>query len=407
MDPAPFRLTHARLADIRDALRDRILDGLRRSDTEIKALPAHLRRPPKTISGESLVLDAGGTHLRAARVRLGPSGATMSAGPVADAVFMSGTREIEARTASEFFARQAELISEIAPATPLPLGYCFSYPARITPEGDAVLLSWTKGIRISGVVGNPVGRALQTVLAGRGTPVSAVRVLNDTVAALLACARLAPAEGMRAIGLIAGTGTNMAGFFPIHDLGKLAPGERRGWGEDEEMAVNLESGNFSPPCLTPADEELDQVWSDNPGAQRFEKAVSGAYLPRLLGIAAGRRSCMMEGFDPEDPDAHAGRMADLRTRPGPVGEAAEALLDRSADLIAAALAGLVRARSPSGSRTVILAEGSLFWKTPGYAQRVMRVLGNLVSGDDAVVFLPPCAPVEATFLGSACAALSG
>ena len=43
------------------------------------------------------------------------------------------------------------------------------------------------------------------------------------------------------------------------------------------MAINLESGNFSPPHLTTADDALDRA-SDNPGAQRFEKAVPGAWL---------------------------------------------------------------------------------------------------------------------------------
>jgi hexokinase len=406
MDLAPFRLTRARLADVRDTLAERIREGLGRWDTEIKALPAYVRRPSRALSGDALVLDAGGTNLRAARVRLGPLGAEMRSGPACDAVFMPGTREVEARTASEFFARQAELIARVSSGDPLPLGYCFSYPARITRDGDAVLLAWTKGIRISGLVGNPVGRGLQRALAARGIPVRGVRVLNDTVAALQACARLASADGLRAIGLIAGTGTNMAGFFPLRDLRKLSPDERSGRDGDEEMAVNLESGNFSPPHLTPADEELDQVRSDNPGEQRFEKAVSGAYLPRLLGITAGRRACRDAGFDPEDPEAHAGMVAGLRAHAGPAGEAAGALLDRSADLAAAALAGLILAQGPANRGTAILAEGSLFWKTPGYARRVMDTLKTLVPDRQAVALLPRCAPVEATFIGSACAALS-
>ncbi|NJO68486.1 MAG: hexokinase, partial [Bacteroidetes bacterium] len=82
------------------------------------------------------------------------------------------------------------------------------------------------------------------------------------------------------IGLIVGTGTNMATFFPSEYIPKLKGME--GW--SGETPVNFESGNFNPPHLTACDEEVDDK-SDNKGAQRFEKAISGMYLGRVFRAA--------------------------------------------------------------------------------------------------------------------------
>lgn len=353
------------------------------------------------------MLDAGGTNLRAARIRLDSSGARVAGGPVMDVILMRDARSPGAVDPIRFFQRQAELISQVCDGNAFPLGYCFSYPAKIIPGGDAMLLEWTKGIRIQGMEERAVGRALREALASMGLTVTTLSVLNDTVATLLAGVWMAPEDCTGIVGLIVGTGTNMASFYPVRDLGKLSPGEREDWKEGEEMAVNLESGNFHPPFLTEIDRIFDAAHTDHPGAQRFEKAVSGAYLPRLLGLWAGIRECRVLGFDPEAPGAHAGEMVRLREIPGRVGEAAGALLDRSADLVAAALAGVLRSLGPGSRRSAVLAEGSLFWKTPGYRERVERTLECLLPSVETFMILPPARELDANFLGGASAALGG
>jgi hexokinase len=398
-------LTAAQSAGIRDALCARILEGLARPDGEIRALPAYLRRPSRDLAGEVVVLDAGGTNLRAARIRLDSNGARVVGGPVTDSALMRDARSPGVVDPIRFFQRQAELVSQVCDRKTFPLGYCFSYPAKIIPGGDAALLGWTKGIRIEGMEERTVGRGLREALACAGLSVTSMSVLNDTVASLLAGAWMAPEDRTAIVGLIVGTGTNMASFYPVRNLGKLGPGDREDWTEGEEMAVNLESGNFHPPCLAEIDREFDAEHTDHPGAQRFEKAVGGAYLPRLLGLWAGVRECRVLGFDPEAPGAHAGEVARLREAPGRVGEAAGALLDRSADMVAAALAGVLRSLGPASRRSAILAEGSLFWKTPGYRERVERTLERLLPSAEEFLILPPPREPDANFLGGACAAL--
>ena len=56
---------------------------------------------------------------------------------------------------------------------------------------------------------------------------------------------------------------------------------------------------------------------------------------------------------------------------------ARSLLDRSADLLAACLAGLIDVLRPAG-RTAIVAEGAVVNRTPGYAERIRRTLARLL-----------------------------
>ena len=54
------------------------------------------------------------------------------------------------------------------------------------------MIEWTKGIRIAGTVGRPVGRLLAEELVRRGRRVRTIPVLNDTVASLLTAAAISP-----------------------------------------------------------------------------------------------------------------------------------------------------------------------------------------------------------------------
>jgi len=82
------------------------------------------------------------------------------------------------------------------------------------------------------------------------------------------------------------------------------------------------------------------------------------------------------------------------------------LLNRSADLVAAALAGCIQAYEPDRQQVGILAEGTLFWHTPGYYDRVQQTLAALVASHTTTHILRCPSHVSANFLGATCAALS-
>jgi hexokinase len=179
--------------------------------------------------------------------------------------------------------------------------------------------------------------------------------------------------------------------------------------------VNLESGNFHPPHLTKWDDQLD-AQTDNQGRQRFEKAVSGAYLGHLLALA-----CPGGDFDPAQGAQALVQLCSEASAAPELKRQAQAILDRSSDLVAASLAGLVAAAgdvrkladapSPKDAecrRVRIVAEGGLFWGAPGYADRVREALARLTKAQGMQSFLPEILAVpDANLRGTALAALSG
>ncbi len=376
-----FRLSMEQLREVRDALQARICEGLAVAEREIACLPAYLPPPSSEVKGEALVVDLGGTNIRAARVAIdGPGRMRILAGPAKASLRKGGDMDAEA-----FLRKQAELVASLDLGEDThPLGYVFSFPARVEPDADAVLLRWTKGLDIPGVVGTKVGSRLAETLRDHGVHCSRTVVLNDTVACLVGGAFCHQGDPSRVVGLIAGTGTNMAGFVDAARSPRLeAEGLRGRW------AVNFESGNFHPPHLDALDDALDAE-SVNPGSQRFEKAVSGFYLPKLLARAEG-----ME----EAPDSGAYLDQQVRTG-GPHAETSRLLLNRSADLVAAGLAAVFE---PLGPGPVgVLAEGSLFWSSPGYVERVQERLGALCRSTEIDVF----GREDVNLFGAAVAALT-
>ena len=377
-------LSLEQLKDIRDTLTERIRAGLAGPDQEVLALPAYLRPPSPELAGQALVVDAGGTNMRAAWLKLGEQ-VEIAAGPLAGTLPDGREREVDRE---EFFASQAALVQRLGAPSGLPLGYCFSYPAEVLPSGDARLLRWTKAIQVGGVVDTLVGQGLARAIG----QVSQVKVLNDTVAALMGGAFAGRGRHRNFIGLIVGTGTNMACFINQNHIPKLGS-ERL----NQEMAVNLESGNYSPPHLGPWDEAVDKATLD-PGRGRFEKAASGFYLPYIM-----ERLCPdLAGFDPR---SGTGQLVKIRQAGPDAGaeafRAASYLLDRSADMVAAALAGLFPFFS-AGS-VGLQAEGGLFWGAPGYSQRVEDALHKLLPQGQEFAILRQD---NVNLVGAACAALT-
>jgi hexokinase len=378
------------LALVRRALAERMREGAAADGGEIAMLPAWLAPPRAGLHGEAVAIDAGGTHLRAARVAADGDGRARIVGAILEEPLPGAARR-PAATADELFAAHARVVARLAAPKGLPIGYCFSYPAAVRPDGDATLLRWTKEVRVAGVEGELVGALLREHLQRGGLVPGPVFVLNDTIATLEAGAH-AMARGGRAVGLIVGTGSNVGAYLPVALLSKLsAPG----WAS-ERMAVNFESGAFSPPGLGPVDADVDAA-SVDPGAQRFEKAVAGAYLGRVLEAAALRLGIALPR--PAIDAAEVSRLAE-EAAGSPAGTLARAVLDRSADLVAAVLAATSDVLGGDGPLQVY-AEGSLIAKAPGFAARVQASLGRMLAPGQARITLGD----GANLVGSALAAL--
>lgn len=351
----PFALSNSQLLDIANDLKSKIEVGLGADGKEIKCLLTYIHPKKDGIKGEATVFDLGGTNFRAAVVSVGEE--TKITG-----VAEKNITEMKAAgfTETDLYNSEAETIKKLNIPANSAIGYCFSYPAKPMLNGDAELIVWTKGVNIPGMTGKPIGAPMveylnKTINAGFNGKIA---VVNDTITSLFA--GLANPGYDAYIGLIVGTGTNMATFFPSNYIPKLAGVE--GW--SGETPVNLESGNHNPPHLTAFDAKVDEE-SDNKGFQRFEKAISGMYLGRIF-----RAVYPNDGFDESLDAAALSRMMNNPAdyKPEYV-ETAFQIYQRSAKMVAASIAGLVlnlNSAYPAVKTVQVLAEGSLFWSKVKY-----------------------------------------
>ncbi|MDR1403714.1 MAG: hexokinase [Tannerellaceae bacterium] len=397
-----FELDIEQLKEIAKALESQVAEGLGKENQEVQCIPTFIS-PKAGAEGKSLVLDLGGTNYRVATVDFskGKTNIRPENGWKKDLSIMKKpgfTEEL-------LYKEQGDPIMEIKLDEPMPIGYCFSYPAASLPNGDATLLRWTKGVNIPEMIDKPIGESLVNYLNNKAgkEQFTKANVINDTVASLFA--GLTRSDYDAYIGLIVGTGTNMATFIDAEKITKLE-GKASSFGL---LPVNLESGNFDPPHLTDIDAIVDAC-SGTFGTQRFEKAVSGMYLGEILK-AVFPFDEFEEKFDAQKltnimgyPDIHKEKYVCV----------ARWIYERSAKLVAASLAGLVlvlKSHTSSIKRIRLIAEGSLFWsedrKGVDYKDIVIVELHKLLESfgyKDVKVDIHHIS--NANLIGSAIAALS-
>ena len=400
MEENIFKLSTEQLKEIAESLQAKVEEGLSKPDQEVRCIPTYIN-PKAGAEGKALVLDLGGTNYRVASVEFaeGKTKIRPGNGWKKDLSVM----KTPGFTEELLYAEQADPIKEINIEN-VPIGYCFSYPAESMPDGDGKLICWTKGVNIPEMVGKPIGKSLVDYLNKETSKnFTKANVINDTVASLFA--GLTRSDYDAYIGLIVGTGTNMATFINADKITKLDKSESlKGL-----LPVNLESGNFDPPHLTDIDAVVDAS-SGSFGSQRFEKAVSGMYLGEILKSVFP--------FDEFEAKFDAQKLTGIMGYPDIHKEkyvrVARWIYERSAKLVAASLAGLILVMvsdNPEVKRIRLIAEGSLFWsddrKGVNYKDIVIVELHKLLKSfglKDVKVDIDNME--NANLIGSAIAALS-
>ncbi|KAI8837584.1 hypothetical protein BC829DRAFT_404965 [Chytridium lagenaria] len=259
--------------------------GLQDDRQTLKMIPSHVtNRPNGTETGSFLALDLGGSNFRVCEVTLEGNG-------IARMKQRKYTVADELKTGSgdqlfDFFADcVGAFLDDIdTPATKgkeRKLGFTFSFPVQQTAINKGSLMTWTKGFHASGVEGKDVVDCLQAALKRKGLNVSTSALVNDTVGTLISHAYFSPNTY---VGVILGTGTNAAYVEQLSNVPKLkdAPAGAT------EMIINTEWGAFDNENIilpiTQYDTLLDRQ-SSNPGAQVFEKLISGMYLGEIVRVA--------------------------------------------------------------------------------------------------------------------------
>ncbi len=277
--------------------------GLADRDSSLKMIPTYVTIDQPVPAGQPvIVMDAGGTNLRVATLTFAADGsytvANFHKAP------MPGTKEV-VKTKEEFFDLLADFLEPVIDDSDR-IGFCFSYPARITPDCDGVLIEWTKGIQAKEVEGESIGKGLIDALTKRGKPGKRIVILNDTIATLLAGKSIGgPRQYDSYLGVIEGTGSNTAYVEQNQNVPKLADMNTGA------MAINLESGGFGKCPRTDIDVAFDAT-TGSAGKQKFEKMISGGYLGGV-GLYA-MKAAAAEGLFSAAASAQIGGWAKLETK---------------------------------------------------------------------------------------------
>ena len=236
--------------------------GLKGEASSLRMIPTYVGVTGKIPQGaKAAVLDAGGTNFRSAIVSIPPKVEDKKNQP------MPGAKSEVSEDA--FYGAFASELKRVAPkATVAKYGWCFSYNCDATPDLDARLNCWTKGIQAPAILGQYVGKELLKRLGG-----GEIAIVNDTVATLLAAKAT---EGDKTyssyLGFILGTGTNTAYVEKNRNIVKLANLD-----PDGTMIINAESGSFDKIAQSAFDAAMDAKTVD-PGHNVFEKMIAGGYL---------------------------------------------------------------------------------------------------------------------------------
>lgn len=216
-------------------------------------------------------------------------------------------------------------------------------------ELDGSLAYGVKEHAFRGLIGLPLGDMLRA-FTGQDIPIS---VANDTTCLTF--------DGGA---LIAGSGLNIG--INVHE-------------NEKNYAVNLEAGNFA---VFETTRELEIIDKDSPtrGKNRFEKMLSGIYLPQHYNLIARDKKI------PAPVVRNGSDVTDLAENdPGDAGDLARALLIRSASLTATAVAGVYEFKNRPDQLT-FTAEGNLFWKGWNFEKNVNEQLNLLGIPTGSIVF---------------------
>ena len=371
------------------------------------------------------VLDAGGTNLRGATVAIASdgSGAKIEHKEKGE---MPGakspvTEEEFYKTLTDHVVRVREFTKDSA------LGFCFSYPAEASAEGDAKLLNWTKNIQAPAIVGQWVGAELAKRLDPKP---SKVMVVNDTVATLLAGKSTEKDVHYSAyLGFILGTGTNVAYVERNGNIPKIAS---LGLDPAAYQCINTESGGFDKIAQSAFDAAMDAKMPD-PGRQRFEKMIAGVYLGKL-GLEVFKAAAK-EGFFSQDAAAKVAALSELESmhldnfcakfdngKPNPLDDvfASEAdkamarrlatpVFERAAILTAVHLAAFI-VKTGGGtdpkSPVCVCVDGSTYYKTRVVSfPKIVQAELDAMLGPRNIAFALTVCPDDAPMIGAAVAAL--
>ncbi|KAF5392806.1 hypothetical protein D9757_000922 [Collybiopsis confluens] len=287
-----FTLTPQRMRMIVEAFKDTLELGLQKPKQIVPMIPTFVFGwPTGKESGDFLALDLGGTNLRVCLVTLQGEGKF----EMTQTKYRL-TEEQKHDEGQKLFDFCAECLkafidtnytddegkSTLKPGEMLPLGFTFSYPCVQERIDHGELIRWTKGFGALNTEGRDVAEMFRKSIEKHNLPVTMTAIINDTTGTLIASSYVNPKTK---IAVIFGTGCNAAYMENVKDIEKI---KNLGIDDNAQMAINCEWGAFDSfehehLPRTKYDVIVDET-SNKPGEQAFEKLISGRYLGEILRL---------------------------------------------------------------------------------------------------------------------------
>lgn len=255
-------------------------------------LPSYNHQLPNgNETGRYLALDVGGSTFRVALVDLSIYNGKSRTKIVAQRTYriMDEVKKLEGVLFFDWMAFKIEnTISSVLSdqdRSGLTMGLAWSFPIEQTSLRSGLLQTMGKGFLAAyGLLGQDLGDVLEAACQRRGLQLTISAIVNDSTATLLANAYSSPSTRL---GLILGTGVNVAVHLPTTSLSSLKFGSRPSAWHDaaRNVLVNTELGMFGKGLLplTRWDEELNKN-HERPGFQPYEHLVSGRYLGEVVRL---------------------------------------------------------------------------------------------------------------------------
>ncbi|KAI7877369.1 actin-like ATPase domain-containing protein [Lichtheimia hyalospora FSU 10163] len=274
-------------------------------------IPSFVTRLPNgTETGTFLSLDLGGTNLRISAVEL------LGNGKVRVSEFkQSPSHELKTGPGTAFFDWIADAVNELVTVKArhlfseaqvsgketLSLGVCWSFPVDQTGVDRGTMLRMGKGFTLQGIEGKDLADMFHQAFERKSLNVRVSAILNDTVGTLVAHAYANPKART---GLIFATGINAAYPEKMELIEKLDPEMRASYPANTEMLINTEIDIFGSDEYLPLS-KYDRILDashNQPGFQKYEKMLSGAYLGelvRLIALDFIKTGALFDGVVPE------------------------------------------------------------------------------------------------------------
>jgi hexokinase len=400
--------------------------GLNGEASSLAMIPTYVEVDAQIpLDRKAVVLDAGGTNLRAALMSFSSEGKPIIENFSKHPMPGTGGRDVGKE---EFFDTLAALVEPLIDQAEK-IGFCFSYPTEIFPDNDGRLIHWSKEIKAPEVEGRMIGSDLRAALSKRGVAAPPeVIILNDTVATLLT-GKVSQSDRIWGgyVGFILGTGTNTCYVESNSRIGKAA-----GLDSAHAQIINCESGSYACTQRGKADERLGAATA-RPETYWLEKMLSGAYFGSLAthtvslaaeyGLFKAGTAALLTGLGEistkdadnytHNPAGGANALVDVMKKAGDASDAArlwylmDALLERAAKLTAANLAASVlKGRTGSGplEPVCLTIDGTTYYRYYRFQHRVESYLRPFLTQRDK--FYETVQVDDAPLIGAAVAALT-